>query len=118
MAEQNDNINLTAEEYEQALSEQNRIRREKLKGLQDAGQDPFQITKYEQTHHSLEIKNNYDELEGKEVSIAGRMMFKRIMGKASFCNIQDLQGPMQVYVARDSIGEEPYAGFKKMDIGF
>ena len=117
MAEQNENINLTAEEYEQQLSEQNRIRREKLKVLQDAGQDPFQITKYEQTHHSLEIKNNYAEFEGKEVSIAGRMMFKRVMGKASFCNIQDLQGPMQVYVARDSIGEEPYAGFKKMDIG-
>ena len=117
MAEQNENVNLTAEEYEQQLSEQNRIRREKLKVLQDAGQDPFQITKYEQTHHSLEIKNNYAEFEGKEVSIAGRMMFKRVMGKASFCNIQDLQGPMQVYVARDSIGEEPYAGFKKMDIG-
>ena len=117
MAEQNENINLSAEEYEQALSEQNRIRREKLKTLQDANQDPFVITKYDQTHHSLDIKNNYDELEGKEVSIAGRMMFKRVMGKASFCNIQDLQGPIQVYVARDSIGEEPYAGFKKMDIG-
>jgi len=117
MTEQNENINISAEEYEQALSEQNRIRREKLKTLQDANQDPFVITKYDQTHHSLDIKNNFEELEGKEVSIAGRMMFKRVMGKASFCNIQDLQGPIQVYVARDSIGEEPYAGFKKMDIG-
>ena len=117
MAEQNENINISAEEYEQALSEQNRIRREKLKALQDANQDPFVITKYDQTHHSLDIKNNFEELEGKEVSIAGRMMFKRVMGKASFCNIQDLQGPIQIYVARDSIGEEPYAGFKKMDIG-
>ena len=99
------------------LSEILMVRREKLKALQDAGQDPFQITKYDVTHHSLEVKENYEELEGKEVSVAGRMMFKRIMGKASFCNVQDLQGTIQVYVARDAIGEEPYAGFKKMDIG-
>ncbi len=99
------------------LNELVRVRREKLKTLQDAGNDPFQETKYDVTHHSLEVKNNYAELEGKEVSIAGRMMFKRIMGKASFCNVQDLQGTIQVYVARDSIGEEPYAGFKKFDIG-
>jgi len=99
------------------LNELVKVRREKLKTLQESGNDPFQITKYDVTHHSLEVKDNYAELEGKEVSIAGRMMFKRIMGKASFCNVQDLQGTIQVYVARDSIGEEPYAGFKKMDIG-
>ncbi len=92
-------------------------RREKLKNLQEAGKDPFQITKYDVTHHSLEIKDHFDELEGKIVAIAGRMMFKRVMGKASFCNIQDLQGSIQVYVARDSIGEEPYKEFKKSDIG-
>ncbi len=99
------------------LNEILRVRREKLKNLQDAGADPFQITKYDVTHHSMEVKDNYATLEGTEVSIAGRMMFKRIMGKASFCNVQDLSGTIQVYVARDSIGEEPYAGFKKMDIG-
>ena len=102
---------------EQDLNQILKNRREKLKNLQDAGQDPFQITKYDVTHHSEEIKNNYDQLEGKEVSIAGRMMFKRVMGKASFCNIQDLQGSIQVYVARDSIGEESYKDFKKYDIG-
>ncbi len=94
-----------------------RVRREKLKTLQDAGQDPFQITKYDVTHHSTDIKDNYDELEGKEVSVAGRMMSKRIMGKASFCHVQDLKGTIQVYVARDSLGEEPYAAFKKDDVG-
>ncbi len=99
------------------LNEILRVRREKLKALQDAGNDPFEITKYDVTHHSTDIKDNYAELEGKEVSVAGRMMFKRIMGKASFCNLQDLKGTVQVYVARDSIGEEAYAGFKKMDIG-
>jgi lysyl-tRNA synthetase class 2 len=117
MSEQIDNTVISSEEIAKELSEQSRIRREKLKALQDAGQDPFQITKYNVTNHSLEIRNCFDAFEGKEVSIAGRMMFKRIMGKASFCNIQDLQGTIQVYVARDSIGEEPYAGFKKMDIG-
>ncbi|MBE6598435.1 MAG: lysine--tRNA ligase [Ruminococcaceae bacterium] len=99
------------------LNEILKVRREKLKALQDAGQDPFEITKYDVNRHSTDIKENYAELEGKEVSIAGRMMFKRIMGKASFCNLQDLKGTIQVYVARDSIGEEAYAGFKKMDIG-
>lgn len=93
------------------------VRREKLAELQAAGKDPFVITTYDQTHHSLEIVNNYDALEGREVSIAGRMMLKRVMGKASFCHIQDRDGSIQVYVARDSIGEEPYADFKKMDIG-
>ena len=94
-----------------------RVRREKLKALQDAGQDPFTITKFDVTHHSEEIKANYDELEGKEVAVAGRMMSKRIMGKASFCHVQDLQGTIQCYVARDAVGEEEYAAFKKDDIG-
>ena len=101
----------------QNLSEQELVRREKLAALQEAGCDPFQITKYNVTHHGADIKADYDALEGKAVAIAGRMMAKRIMGKASFCQVQDLSGTMQVYVARDSIGEEPYAGFKKMDIG-
>ena len=94
-----------------------KVRREKLEQLQADGKDPFQVMKYDVTHHSLEIKNNFDEMDGKDVSIAGRVMFKRVMGKASFCNVQDLQGNIQIYVARDAIGEEPYAAFKKMDIG-
>ena len=94
-----------------------KVRREKLAALQEAGRDPFQITKYEVTHHSQEIKDHFDELEGKEVSIAGRIMSKRVMGKASFCNVQDLQGNIQSYVARDSVGEEAYADFKKYDVG-
>ena len=99
------------------LGEQQRIRQEKLKVLQDEGNDPFVITKYDQTHHSATVKENFDELEGKTVRVAGRMMSKRVMGKASFCNIQDLKGNIQSYVARDSIGEEEYKGFKKLDIG-
>ena len=99
------------------VSEQDKIRRGKLADLQAAGNDPFLITKYNVTHHSMEIKNNFDELEGQEVTVAGRMMQKRVMGKASFCNIQDLKGNIQVYVARDQIGEESYADFKKSDIG-
>ena len=99
------------------LNEQRRIRREKLQMLQEAGKDPFRITKVPVSHHSLEIKNHFEELEGKTVSVAGRMLFKRVMGKASFCNIRDLEGDIQIYVARDSIGEEPYADFKKTDIG-
>ncbi len=94
-----------------------RLRREKLAALQSEGNDPFVITKYNVTHHSDEVKNSYDELEGKTVSVAGRMMSKRVMGKASFCHVQDLGGTIQSYVARDSIGEEPYAAFKKMDVG-
>ena len=101
----------------QNLNELLQIRRDKLKELQEAGRDPFVITKYDVTHHSSDIRDNYDELEGKEVAIAGRMMSKRVMGKASFCNIQDLKGGIQCYVARDSIGEDPYKDFKKMDIG-
>ncbi len=94
-----------------------KVRREKLAALQEAGKDPFRITRYEVTHHSQEIKDHYDELEGKTVSIAGRVMSKRVMGKASFCNVQDLQGNIQSYVARDSVGEEAYADFKKYDVG-
>ncbi len=102
---------------EQNLNEILRVRRDKLAALQDAGKDPFVITRYDVTHHSAEIKENYDALEGETVCVAGRMMFKRVMGKASFCNIQDLKGNIQAYVARDSVGEEPYAGFKKFDVG-
>ena len=94
-----------------------KVRREKLNALQENGKDPFQITKYDVTHHSREIKDDYAELEGKSVSVAGRVMSKRIMGKASFCNIQDLHGNIQSYVARDSIGEASYADFKKYDVG-
>ena len=102
---------------EQDLNKLLKVRREKLQELQENGKNPFEITKYDVTHHSMEIKENFDELEGKEVTVAGRMMFKRVMGKASFCNIQDLQGSIQSYVARDSIGEDPYKDFKKYDVG-
>ena len=98
-------------------SSEQAIRREKLRVLQEAGKDPFQITKYEVSHHSSEVKENIAELEGKTVSIAGRMMSKRVMGKASFCHVQDLKGSIQCYVARDGIGDEPYADFKKYDVG-
>ncbi len=101
----------------QDLNELVRVRREKLAALQEAGCDPFEITKYDVTHHSSDVKDGFEELEGKSVSIAGRLMSKRVMGKASFCNVQDLKGGIQCYVARDSIGEEAYAGFKKLDIG-
>lgn len=104
-------------QQEPDLNQLRKVRREKLADLQANGKDPFVITKYDQTHHSLEIKENFEELAGKEVFIAGRMMSKRVMGKASFCNVQDLQGNIQSYVARDSIGEEAYKEFKKMDVG-
>ncbi len=94
-----------------------RVRREKLAELQAEGKDPFVITKYDQTHHTAEIKDNFEALEGQTVSIAGRLMSKRVMGKASFCNVQDLKGNIQSYVARDSIGEDEYKAFKKLDIG-
>ena len=94
-----------------------RVRREKLSELQAEGNDPFVITKYDQTHHTTEIKDNFETLEGQSVSIAGRLMSKRVMGKASFCNVQDLMGNIQSYVARDSIGEDEYKAFKKLDIG-
>ena len=102
---------------EQDTNALRQVRVEKLQTLQADGRDPFQITKYEQTHHSADIKADFESLEGKTVSIAGRMMSKRIMGKASFCSVRDLKGDIQSYVARDSIGEEEYAGFKKFDIG-
>ena len=102
---------------EQDINQLLKVRREKLAALQEAGKDPFQITKYDVTHHSTDIKEHFDELEGKVVRIAGRVMSKRVMGKASFCNIQDLPGNIQCYVARDSVGEEAYADFKKFDVG-
>ena len=115
MAEQN---NQPAQEMtQQELSEQIKIRREKLAQLQAEGKDPFEITKCEVTHHSDEIKDNFEELEEKDVAIAGRLMSKRIMGKASFCNIQDRNGNIQSYVSRNDIGDEAYAAFKKFDIG-
>ena len=109
MAEQNNN--------QQDLNQLLQVRYDKLHELQENGKDPFVITKYDVTNHSTDIVENFDTMEGKPVSIAGRMMFKRVMGKASFCNIQDLKGRIQVYVARDNIGEEIYKDFKKSDIG-
>ncbi len=111
-----DNINQDVQ-AEQDPGQLLRVRREKLAALQAAGCDPFVITKYDVTHRSAEIKERYDELEGKQVSVAGRMMSKRIMGKASFCSVQDREGAIQVYVARDSLGEEAYADFKRLDRG-
>lgn len=102
---------------EQDLNQLLKVRREKLADLQADGKNPFEITRYEVSHHSQEIKEQFDELEGKTVTLAGRMMSKRVMGKASFCNIQDVKGNIQSYVARDSVGEEAYKAFKKMDIG-
>ena len=116
MAEETRNNQNTVNDEAQ-LSEILQVRRDKLKALQDAGCDPFQITRFDVSHHAEEIKAQYDALENKEVTVAGRMMAKRIMGKASFAHVQDLSGKMQLYIARDSLGEEPYAGFKKMDIG-
>ncbi len=114
MAQENNNQN---KNQQQDINQLLKVRREKLAALQEAGKDPFQITKFDVTHHSQEVKDNFDALEGTRVTIAGRMMFKRVMGKASFCNIQDLKGDIQCYVARDSIGEESYADFKKYDVG-
>ncbi len=112
MAGQNNN-----QEKAQDLNQLRKVRREKLANLQAEGKDPFAITKYDVDTHANDCKEKYDEYEGKTVSIAGRLMAKRVMGKASFCNVQDISGNIQCYVARDEIGEEPYAGFKKMDIG-
>ncbi|MBD5545489.1 MAG: lysine--tRNA ligase [Lachnospiraceae bacterium] len=111
MAEKNQNV------QEQDLNQLLKVRREKLANLVEAGKNPFEITKYQVTAHSMEIKEHYDEMKGREVTVAGRIMSKRVMGKASFCNVQDLQGNIQSYVARDSIGEESYAFFKKYDVG-
>ena len=116
MAQENKN-NAPMQEKEQDVNELRQVRVDKLTALQEAGSDPFVITKYDQTHHSAVIKESFDELEGQTVRIAGRMMSKRIMGKASFCNVQDLKGNIQSYVARDSLGEEEYKAFKKLDIG-
>ena len=102
---------------EQDINQLLKVRREKLADLQANGKNPFEITKFDVTHHSADIKENFDELNGKEVTVAGRLMSKRVMGKASFCNIQDLKGNIQSYVARDNIGEESYKDFKKYDIG-
>ncbi len=107
----------TRNTQEQDINQLLKVRREKLATLQENGKDPFLITKYDVTHHSAEIKEGFDALEGQNVSIAGRVMSKRVMGKASFCNVQDIQGNIQSYVARDSIGEEPYGDFKKYDVG-
>ena len=112
MAEQNQK-----KQQEPDLNQLLKVRREKLAELQAAGKDPFQITKYDVTVHSTDVKEDYSQWEGKEVSIAGRMMSKRVMGKASFCNVQDLKGDIQCYVARDDLGEEAYKEFKRMDIG-
>lgn len=112
MSERTDNI-----QQEKDVSDLLQVRRDKLAALQERGKDPFRITKFDQTHHSSDIRENFDALEGQTVSIAGRMMAKNIMGKASFCRLQDLKGIMQCYVARDVIGEEDYADFKKLDIG-
>lgn len=114
MAEQNKQ---NQQPKEQDINQLLKVRREKLTALQEAGKDPFRITKFDVTHHSTDIKDNFEELEGKKVTVAGRIMSKRVMGKASFCNVQDLKGNIQSYVARDSIGEEPYADFKKYDVG-
>ena len=113
MAGQNNNN----QEKAQDLNQLRKVRREKLANLQAEGKNPFAITKYDVDTHANDCKEKYDEYEGKDVSIAGRLMAKRVMGKASFCNVQDISGNIQCYVARDEIGEEPYAGFKKMDIG-
>lgn len=117
MAENAVNPSVTEELTEEKLNEVLKVRREKLEALVEAGKDPFAITKYDRTHHSSDIKENFEELEGKEVSVAGRLMSKRIMGKASFCNVQDLKGNIQSYVARDAVGEDEYSAFKKLDIG-
>ena len=112
-----DNERQNNNQPEQDIGQLLKVRREKLADLQAQGKDPFVITKYDQTHHAAEIKADFDAYEGKEVSVAGRMMSKRIMGKASFCNLQDLSGNIQSYVTRDDLGEESYASFKKLDIG-
>lgn len=116
MAEENQNVQ-EKELTQQELSEQNLIRREKLAQLQAEGNDPFAIVKYDVTYHSEEIRTRFDEIEGTDVAIAGRLMSKRVMGKASFCNVQDRDGTMQCYVSRNDIGDDAYAAFKKFDIG-
>lgn len=115
--QQNNQPKENNQKQEQDINQLLKVRREKLSALQEAGKDPFQITKFDVTAHSADVKENFEQMEGKIVSIAGRIMQKRVMGKASFCNVQDLKGNIQSYVARDSIGEESYADFKKYDVG-
>ena len=115
--QQNNQQNVNNQKQEQDINQLLKIRREKLSVLQEAGKDPFKITKFDVTAHSRDIKENFEQMEGKIVSVAGRIMQKRVMGKASFCNVQDLKGNIQSYVARDSLGDEPYADFKKYDVG-
>ncbi len=115
--EQNTKVKQNTNEQEQDINQLLKVRREKLAALKEAGRDPFCVMKYDVTHHSMDIKKDFEQLEGQTVRIAGRMMSKRVMGKASFCNIQDLPGNIQCYVARDEIGEESYADFKKFDVG-
>ena len=115
--QQNNQPKENNQKQEQDINQLLKVRREKLSALQEAGKDPFQITKFDVTAHSADVKENFEQMEGKIVSIAGRIMQKRVMGKASFCNVQDLKGNIQSYVARDSIGEESYADFKKFDVG-
>lgn len=117
MGELGEHQNQGQEQTQEDLNHLLKVRREKLVQLQEEGKDPFKITKYDVTAHSMDVKEHFSEWEGREVSMAGRMMSKRVMGKASFCNIQDLKGSIQSYVARDSIGEESYKEFKKLDIG-
>ena len=119
MKDKSEGVKRVAEhkKQEQDVNQLLKVRREKLKELQENGQNPFEITKYDVTHHSEDIREQFEELEGKTVSVAGRMMSKRVMGKASFCHVQDLRGQIQSYVARDSVGEEPYKAFKKLDVG-
>ncbi len=106
-----------SEQQQQNINDLLKVRREKLAALQEAGKDPFVITKYDVTNHSTDITSDFDGMNGKKVSVAGRLMSTRVMGKASFCHIQDLKGSIQVYVARDFVGEDAYADFKKFDIG-
>ena len=112
-----DNNNMTPELLEQAISEQNRIRLEKLQGLVEAGKDPYLLTKFDRTHLSTEVLENYADLEGKTVAVAGRMIGRHIMGKASFARLQDGAGKIQLHCKRDEMGEEAYAAFKKYDLG-
>lgn len=117
MAEQNNNNNQNRQTKPQDINQLRKVRREKLENLQSEGKDPFRITKYNADTHARDCKDRYDEYEGKDVSIAGRLMAKRVMGKASFANVADVSGNIQIYVSRDALGEEPYKAFKKMDIG-
>lgn len=112
-----DNNQKNNKQQPQNTNQLRKVRVEKLETLQEMGKDPFQVVKYDQEQHSAEIKENFEKYEDKDVSIAGRMMFKRVMGKASFANIQDRDGRIQIYVSRDDLGDDNYKLFKKMDVG-